>query len=281
MITSLFKSKMELAIIAWLVILLVNACVDHEKDNPDEHLEDSQKRIPIINYAVAKTYPHDTNSFTEGFLVHDGKLYESTGSPEDMPRTRSLFGPVDTSTGRIDKKVEVDRGIFGEGICFLGDKAYQLTYQYGEGFVYDANNFKKLGSFKIPVKEGWGMTTDGTYLIITDGTNIISYLNNSDFNVVKRIAVTDENGPLMKINELEYINGFIYSNVYGTSTIVKIDIASGKVVARIELGSLVREAKARYDGSMELNGIAYDSVRKRIFVTGKMWPIIYEIQFQH
>jgi glutamine cyclotransferase len=175
----------------------------------------------------------------------------------------------------------VDRDYFGEGICFLDGRVYQLTYQYGEGFIYDGINFKKLGSFKIPVKEGWGMTTDGTYLIISDGTNIITYLNNSDFNVVKRIAVTDESGPVMKINELEYINGFIYSNVYGTSTIVKIDIASGKVVARMDLGSLVREAKSRYAGSMELNGIAFDSVLKRIFVTGKMWPIIYEIQFQH
>jgi len=230
---------------------------------------------------VTKTHPHDTNSFTEGFLVHNGKLYESTGSPEDMPETRSLFGIVDTGTGKIDRKVEVDRGYFGEGICFLDGKVYQLTYQHGEGFIYDAIHFKKIGSFKIPVKEGWGMTTDGTYLIISDRTNIITYLNKSDFNVVKRIAVTDESGPVMKINELEYINGSIYSNVYGTSTIVKIDIPSGKVVARMDLGSLVREAKSRYAGSVELNGIAYDSVLKRTFVTGKMWPIIYEIQFQH
>ncbi len=272
---------MKPALIACFVFLILNACGDEGENNRNVGLDGSQKTIPTINYAVTKTYPHDTNSFTEGFLVHGGKLYESTGSPGDMPETRSLFGIVDTGTGRIDKKVEVDRDYFGEGICFLDGKVYQLTYQHGEGFIYDASNFKKIGSFKIPVKEGWGMTTDGTYLVISDGTNIISYVNTSDFNVVKRLAVTDENGPVMKINELEYINGFIYSNVYGTSTIVKIDISSGKVIARIELGSLVREAKARYDGSMELNGIAYDSVRKRTFVTGKMWPIIYEIQFQH
>ena len=272
---------MKPAFFTCFAFLLLTACGDDRERSTNGNPEDSQSRIPIINYAVMKTHPHDTNSFTEGFLVHDGKLYESTGSPEDMPETRSLFGIVDTSTGRIDKKVEVDRDYFGEGICFLGGKVYQLTYQHGQGFIYDAGNFNKLGSFKLPVKEGWGMTTDGTHLVISDGTNIISYVNTSDFGVVRRIVVTDENGPVMKINELEYINGFIYSNVYGTSTIIKIDTSTGKIVARIELGSLVREAKARYDGSMELNGIAYDSMRKRTFVTGKMWPIIYEIQFQH
>ena len=265
----------------WCFVLLLFACSNDEENHRNENFADNKKRIPVINYAVTKTHPHDTNSFTEGFLVHEGKLYESTGSPDDLPETRSLFGIVDTNTGKIDKKVEVDREYFGEGICFLDNKVYQLTYQYGHGFVYDANNFKKLGTFKLPGKEGWGMTTDGTHLVISDGTDIIRWLNTGNFTVVKQIAVADENGPVMKVNELEYINGFIYSNVYGTSTIIKIDTATGKVVARIELGSLVREAKARYDGSMELNGIAYDPVRKRAFVTGKMWPIIYEIQFQH
>ena len=214
-------------------------------------------------------------------LVHDGRLYESTGSPEDMPKTRSLFGIVDTLTGKIDTRAELDRDYFGEGICFLGDKVYQLTYQDGKGFIYDASSFKKSGTFNLPGREGWGMTTNGRSLIMSDGTNILSYVSPDNFTITKQIAVSDESGPVMKINELEYINGFIYANVYGTSTIIKIDITTGKVIARIELGSLAREAKSRYSGSMEMNGIAYDSARRKTFVTGKMWPIIYEIQFQH
>ena len=263
------------------ILFFISACNSDDAGHRSGDLEGTNNRIPTINYAVTKTHPHDTNSFTEGFLVHDGKLYESTGSPEDMPETRSAFGIVDTFTGKIDIKAELDREYFGEGICFLDGKVYQLTYQLGKGFIYDAINFKKLGTFNLPVREGWGMTTDGSSLIVSDGTNTISYLSTGNFSITKQIAVTDENGAVMKINELEYISGFIYGNVYGSSTVIKIDVSTGRVVARIELGSLAREAKARYSGSMEMNGIAYDSVRKKTFVTGKMWPIIYEIQFQH
>ena len=271
---------MKPAFFIFYIFLILSACTNEagEVNGEPGH---SSNPIPTINFAVTKTHPHDTTSFTEGFLVHDGKLYESTGSPDDMPQTRSLFGIVDISTGKIEPKVEVDKAYFGEGICFLNNKIYQLTYQHGQGFIYDANNYKKLGEFKLPVQEGWGMTTDGEFLIISDGTNRISYLSTANFNITKQIKVSDNNGPVMKVNELEFIDGFIYANVYGTTRIIKINPSTGEVVARIELGSLVREAKARYSGSMEMNGIAYDSVQQKIFVTGKMWPIIYEIQFQH
>jgi glutamine cyclotransferase len=262
------------------IFLILSACTNEAGEVNGDPVH-SSNQIPIINFAVTKTHPHDTTSFTEGFLVHDGKLYESTGSPDDMPQTRSLFGIVDTSTGKIEAKVEVDREYFGEGICFLNNKVYQLTYQHGQGFIYDANNYNKLGAFKLPVKEGWGMTTDGEHLIISDGTNKISFISTANYNITKQIKVSDNNGPVMKVNELEFIDGFIYANVYGTTRIIKINASTGEVVARIELGSLAREAKARYSGSMEMNGIAYDSVQQKTFVTGKMWPIIYEIQFQH
>lgn len=237
--------------------------------------------VPVINYAVTKTYPHDTTSFTEGFLVHDGKLYESTGSPDDMPQTKSIFGPVDMATGIIIKKVEIDRKHFGEGICFLNGKVYQLTYKHKKGFIYDAKKFNKLGEFNLPVAKGWGMTTDDIHLIISDGTNNITYINPAGFIVTKTIAVTYENKTVAKINELEYINGYIYANVYGTSTIIKIDPLNGKVIARLELSSLVTEAASRYKSSMEMNGIAYDSAKQKVYITGKMWPVIYEIAFKY
>lgn len=238
--------------------------------------------IPLINYAVKNTYPHDTTSFTEGLLVHDGLIYESTGSPGNMLQTRSLFGNIDLATGRINIKAELDREkYFGEGIAFLNGKIYQLTYQDKKGFIYDANTFKKLGEFGLPSAEGWGMTTDGSYLIMSDGSSVITYIDPADFTTIKTINVRNEMGPVTKINELEFIHQFIYANVYETNTIVKIDTSTGKVAARLELGSLANEAKSRYRGSMEMNGIAYDSVLRKIYVTGKMWPTLYEIDFPH
>ncbi|ARS35325.1 glutaminyl-peptide cyclotransferase [Pontibacter actiniarum] len=235
-----------------------------------------------INYGVAKAYPHDTNAFTEGLLVHEGKLYESTGSPSDLPQTRSLVGVVDLNTGEIDTKVELDRDkYFGEGIVILNDKLYQLTYQAKKGFVYDLNTFEKLDEFTFPSKEGWGMTTDSTHLIMSDGTSQLTYLDPETLKKAKALGVYDNNGPLKNLNELEYINGYIYANVYTTNTIVKIDPKSGQVVGKLYLTSLAQDAKTKNPASLELNGIAYDPATDKIYVTGKMWPNIYEIEFNH
>lgn len=236
---------------------------------------------PTLDYTVVKAYPHDTSSYTEGFLFHDGQLYESTGTEPDMPATRrSLFGIVDLATGRIRPKVELDRNkYFGEGIVFLNGKVYQLTYTTKIGFIYDAKTFKKLGEFTFPSKEGWGMTTDGTYLIMSDGSSNISYLDPSTFRLVKVLGVTDNNGPVSNINELELIKGYFYANQWQTNYILKIDPASGKVVGRLNLDSLVAQAKNQYPGAEVLNGIAYDSTTGKVYVTGKLWPSIYEIRF--
>ena len=140
--------------------------------NPNRDAKDnSNSLIPSINYKYVKSYPHDTTSFTEGFVMYDGKLYESTGATNDLPQTRSLFGQVDLSTGKININVEIDRQkYFGEGIAFLAGKVYQLTYKSKVGFIYDANTFKQIREFKIPTKEGWGLTTNGKELIMSDGT---------------------------------------------------------------------------------------------------------------
>jgi len=235
-----------------------------------------------INYYVVNRFPHDTTAFTEGFLVHEGNLYESTGSPDNLPHTRSLIGVVNLQTGAIDKKAELDRNkYFGEGITFLHNKLYQLTYQTKVGFIYDARTFKQTGTFPLPVQEGWGMTTDGTHLILSDGSSNLTYLDTLTLKPVKTLSVKENSVAVDNVNELEYINGFIYANVYTTSNIIKIDPSNGRVVGKIDLSTLVAEATNRYPGSLEMNGIAYDSTSKKIYVTGKMWPHIYEISFPH
>jgi len=236
---------------------------------------------PTLDYTVVKAYPHDTSAYTEGFLFHDGKLYESTGTEPDMPADRkSLFGTVDLATGKITPKVELDRNkYFGEGIVFLNGKVYQLTYKTKIGFVYDATTFKKLGEFTFPSAEGWGMTTDGTYLMMSDGTSNINYLDPNTFRLVKVLGVTDNNGPVSNINELELIKGYLYANQWQTNYILKIDPASGKVVGRLNLESLAEQARNQHPDAEVLNGIAYDSTTGKVYVTGKLWSSIYEIKF--
>ena len=274
------RTSREFTIVLSMILLV--ACNNSGNSENENIPSEPSSNIPIINYSLNSSFPHDTGSFTEGLLIHNGQLYESTGSPEEIPQAKSLFGTVDLKTGRIDKKIELDRQkYFGEGIVFLNDKVYQLTYQTKVGFIYDAKTFNKIGEFTFPSKEGWGMTTDGSHLIMTDGTNIITYLETKNFTTVKTINVTDDNGPVTHLNEPEFIKGYIYANIYTTNYIVKIDPASGKVVGKIDLTSLATEAKIKFPGSLEMNGIAYDSTADKIYVTGKMWPNIYAIEFNY
>ncbi len=265
---------------AGIFIMLLAAC--NTNNGGDNDKDEAIKTTPVINYSLISVYPHDTTAYTEGFLMHEGKLYESTGYTDDLPQTNSLFGEVDLKTGKINTKVQLDTSkYFGEGIVFLHDKWYQLTYKTKVGFVYAANTFKQLSTFVLPVKEGWGMTTDSTSLIMSEGSDIITYADPVRFIATKKIAVTDESGPVHRLNELEYINGFIYANIYGTPYIVKIDPARGKVIGKLDLSSLVDEQKNKFPGAKEMNGIAYNPANNKIYVSGKMWPNIYEIAFNH
>lgn len=260
-----------------IIIFLLFSC--NGNSNNSINTNTANKLIPIIDYVYISSYPHDTISFTEGFLFHNGKLYESTGATRDLPQTKSLFGSVDLITGKIDTKVELDRvKYFGEGISFINGKVFQLTYKTQIGFIYNATTFKKLGEFTFASKEGWGLTTDGIYLIMSDGTNILTYLNPNDLHIVKKISVTENGCAKDNLNELEYIKGFIYANIWTTSTIVKINPTDGNVVGKLDLSSFEYEAKNLYLGSLEMNGIAYDSIKDRIFITGKLWPKIYELK---
>lgn len=270
---------------AAIILIAAYACnQDQPAQKPVEAPTEAApvKTTPVINYTVVKKYPHDVNAFTEGFLFNDGKLYESTGHYEYLAQTRSAFGIVNLETGAIDIKAELDKNIyFGEGIVILKGKIYQVTYKNQTGFIYDARTFQKAGQFGYQNKEGWGLTTDSTNIVMSDGTNYLTYFDPKDFHIVKVLGVSENNYALDFLNELELIKGYIYANVYTKNIIVKIDPATGEVVGRLDLSALVSEAKQNHPGSLELNGIAYDPATDRVLVTGKMWPSIYEIKFEH
>lgn len=260
-----------------LISALLFSCKDKPKPKPISRTD--TYTTPEINFTYLNSYPHDTTSFTEGLLIHDGEFYESTGAMEGLPQTRSLFGVLDLNTGKIDVKVELNREMFfGEGIVFLNDKVYQLTYKSKTGFVYDATTFTKLSEFIIPSEEGWGMTTDGENLIMSDGTNTLTFLDPNTLQVVKTLAVSENGYAKDYLNELEYIDGYIYANVWGTTRIAKIDISNGNIIGEINLLSLAQDSYYNYQGSLEMNGIAYDTITDIMYVTGKMWPKVYEIK---
>jgi glutaminyl-peptide cyclotransferase len=231
---------------------------------------------PAIDYKEVNYFLHDTTLFTEGLLVHDGQLYESTGSP-DVNR-RSLIGINDLTTGNFIQKVALtNKDYFGEGIVFLKDKLYQLTYKNHLGFIYDAKTFTQTGQFTIN-KEGWGLTTDGTNIIMGDGTDTLTFLQPGDMKIVKKLPVSENGARRDSLNELEYIKGYIYANIWLTNHIVKIDPADGKVVGKLDLSPLAFKASLSRPDCDVLNGIAYDSTKDLVYVTGKLWPHIYQIR---
>lgn len=267
------------------IIIIFSLAVSVSCSNDSEHAETgsatNDESPPLINFTVVNSFPHDTTSFTEGFLIHEGHLFESTGHTDSYASSRSLFGVVDLASGKIQTKAEIDKNkYFGEGIVFLNGKVYQLTDTTKVGFLYDAKTYMKLGQFHYE-GDGWGLTTDGVYVIMSNGTSNIVYRDAASFKSVKIIPVTDNNGPVSNINELELINGYIYANQWLTNYILKINISNGKVVGKLDLSSLSTEAKLKYIGSAEMNGIAYDSLKDKIYITGKLWPYIFEIKFSH
>jgi glutamine cyclotransferase len=178
--------------------------------------------VAEIPYSVLNTLPHDPSSFTEGFLFHNNQLFESTGATAELPQTKSLFGIVDVKTGKIDTKAELDKTVyFGEGIVVLKNKIYQVTYKNQVGFIYDATTYKKIGQFNYANKEGWGLTTDGISIIMSDGSNVLTYFNPKGMTVTKTLSVSNNGYAEDYLNELEYINGFIYANVWLKNYLVK------------------------------------------------------------
>jgi len=240
------------------------------------------RAVPNISYTVVAKHPHDVTLYTEGLLFHDGKLYESTGAPEHLPQTFSAFGITDLKTGKFDKKAELDKKTyFGEGISIYKNRIYQLTYTTQVGFIYDLKTFNRIGQFGIQNKEGWGMTSDGKQLIFSDGTFNLTYFDPDELKPVKTLEVTENGYALRALNELEYIKGYIYANVWLTNRIVKIDPSNGHVVGEMDITSLYNQSRSNNMNLGETNGIAYDSISDKILVTGKLWPTIYEVSFPH
>ena len=249
-------------------------CLDSSNRTPSQHREVESAKTSAISsytYKVINVYPHDRNAFTQGLVVDNGNFIEGTGLYR-----RSSLRRVSIETGEILQYHELPRHLFGEGVTIYGKKIIQLTWKSNVGFVYDKDSFKLLREFNYPT-EGWGVTCDGTHLIMSDGTANLYFLNPETFEERKWIEVHDNHGAVDRLNELEYINGEIYANVFQSNRIAKINPKTGRVVGWIDLkGILSREdRRAQVD---VLNGIAFDAENNRLFVTGKLWPKLFEIE---
>lgn len=220
-------------------------------------------------YRVIRSYPHDRGAFTQGLVYERGFFYEGTGL-----YGRSTLRKVEPASGRILKEIRLEPFYFGEGVTIFGDRILQLTWKSRVGFVYDKTSFNVLHRFTYR-GEGWGITHDGLRLIMSDGTSVLRFLSPKNYREIGTLAVHDERGPVIGLNELEYLRGAIYANVWPTDRIAVIDPGTGRVFAWIDLGGLLGKGDLR--GVDVLNGIAYDARNDRLFVTGKLWPKIFEI----
>jgi glutaminyl-peptide cyclotransferase len=229
--------------------------------------------VSTFSYQIVNIWPHDPQAFTQGLIFLDGKLIESTGQPG-----RSSLRSVEVETGKVLKKVDVPAPFFAEGAALLNNKIYQLTWEHQRGFIYDAQTFEKVGEFNYS-GEGWGLTSDGRSLLLSDGSNRIRFLDPDSFRVTKTIAVSDGRTPINELNELEYVNGEIYANVWHDDRIAVIDPENGRVKAWIDLTGLLQPGDVS-DPEAVLNGIAFDQANDRLFVTGKLWPRLYEIKIK-
>ncbi len=221
-------------------------------------------------YTVVNEFPHDTNAFTQGLVIDNGVLYEGTGLYR-----QSTLRRVDLKTGEVLQSHALSNEYFGEGITVFGDRIMQLTWQSHIGFVYDKNTFELLQNFTYPT-QGWGITHNGTHLIMSDGTANLYFLNPQTFERVGQISVTDAGSPVDEINELEYINGQIYANIWHEKRIAIIDAQTGDIRAWIDLTEIANSETT--NSNDVLNGIAYDVDEDRLFITGKMWAHLYEIR---
>ncbi len=222
-------------------------------------------------YRVVNTYPHDAGAYSQGLVVHDGKLIEGTG------RTgRSSLRRVELESGRVLEKHDLHPSIFGEGVTVFDGKIYQLTWKAGGCFVYDPETFQEVGRFRYQ-GEGWGLTHDGTNLIMSDGSSALQFRDPKTFKLLRRVWVKSSGRPVAQLNELEYINGEVWANVWKQDYIIRINPETGDVIGWINLADLYPR-RLRAERDFVLNGIAYDAENGRIFVTGKSWPKLYEIE---
>lgn len=271
-----------LYIITAIVAISFIACKNNNnKINDDGTNNTAASNVKPISFSIIKTYPHDTASFTQGLIVYKGQMFEGTGGSsydEGGPKQSRLM-KVNLQTGKAEKTIDIPTRYFGEGITILNDTLYQLTWKEHTVFVYTLPDLKKIKEFSINT-EGWGITHNGKELIISDGSSNLQYYEPSTFKLLRNQSVTLNGELVNNLNELEFINGYVYANQWTLPYIFKIDPSNGQIVGRIDLSQVWDKLKAADPGAAYNvpNGIAYDADSKKIYITGKNWPELYEIQ---
>ena len=260
-----------------LVLALAFSCktetpINKPNINTNTTSKSPQATIPIYGYEVINTYKHDAKAFTQGLVFHEGALYESTGQYES-----STLRKVELETGKVLQKYDLPRNVFGEGLTILNGKIYQISWREGLAWQYNLEDFKLIKEFQY-AGEGWGLTNDGKNLLMSDGTHIIRVINPENFETIRTIPIFRENNlPLMQINELEWVKGEIWANVWQDSMVARINPENGKILGWIDFSPMTKE-EVKEPGNDVLNGIAYDEKTDRIFVTGKLWKKLFEIK---
>ena len=234
---------------------------------------ESNSEPTSYTYEIVNTFPHDPEAFTQGLVFADGIFYESTGLNGE-----SSLRKVEVSTGKVIKKIEVPNRYFAEGLALFQGQLFQLTWQDQKGFIYDHNTFAPQGEFQY-TGEGWGLTHDGKSLILSDGTDQIRFLDPANFKEQRRITVQAPTETIQQINELEYVKGEIFANVWNENFILRIDPATGKVKGMIDMRGILKP-EDKHGETDVLNGIAYDAEKDRLFITGKKWPKLFEIKLK-
>ena len=256
---------MKIAALAFVTLTVIVAMT-----SPTSTQRASRSRAPVAGYRVVHVFPHDSEAFTQGLVYLDGLFYEGTGL-----NGRSTIRKVKIETGQVMQLHKLDSQYFGEGIAILNDTLFQLTWQSGIAFLYDRTTFTRTGTFSY-TGEGWGLTHDGRRLIMSDGTATLRFIDPASHKEISRLAVRDGGKPVLNLNELEYIKGEVFANVWQTDRIARISPKTGEVTGWIDLKGLLPASEQAPDAV--LNGIAYDAAGDRLFITGKLWPKVFEIR---
>ena len=252
------------------ILFFAISCKNDDSKDPIIPLPDAPKNM---SYSIITSYPHDTSSYTQGLIIYKGEMYEGTGN-----YNFSKLKKIDLKTGKTLQQISLPDKYFGEGITILNDTIYQLTWKEKKVFVYTLKDFKKIKEFDANI-EGWGLTNDGKNLIVSTGGSDLNYYDPSTFKLLKTQTVTESGNPSYNLNELEYIDGYVYANQYLMPYVFKIDPATGIIIAKADLTEMHKRIQAIDPHAEVPNGIAYDSTTKKIYITGKWWPELYEVQF--
>lgn len=264
------RLRITASILIGLIVMSCSTELPRPPEDPTTQTSPPAETVRQYTYRVVRTLPHDQRAFTQGLVVHNGQFLESTGQ-----NGQSSIRIVDIPTGNVIKRQALEAMYFGEGMVVLGNNAYMLTWLNQQGFVFDAKTLKQKGTFRYS-GEGWGLTSDGVDLYMSNGSNSITVLDPKDFRVLRTIRVTLNGSPQSKLNELEWIEGEIWANVWRSDNIVRINPMTGKIIGVLNMQGLLPAAEQAYQTDV-LNGIAYDSQSKSLYVTGKNWPHVYEV----